>query len=400
MQYSLSRPVWSHSSSSIRLMERAQIYVVASFFVYTLFLISLVDSKSAPTVAHFFTWVVAVIVEIVLWSASLAIYTSDHREPQAGDSRWGRWRSGVTVWEAVEILIDAIRILFLLALITFYALFVSFRGAKFRRAALCGDAAERTALLNGHQIENGNANGQAYGAVSPDPVKTEETSGWVRPDKIPSKSWWEYIRGYSLFFPYLWPAKSLRLQLTVVVCFILVLLGRVVNVLVPRQVIAITNELSGEKGHQVGVPWGSICLFIFYRLLQGSNGLLGATRAALWVPIGQYSYQELSTASFEHVHGLSLDFHLGKKTGEVLSALGKGSSINNFLEQVTFQVVPMLIDLVVAVAYFLVAYDAYYALVVAIMTFVYLYITIRLAQWRAEIRREMVNSSRQEDAVK
>ena len=383
-------------------MERAQIYVVASFFVYTLLLISLVDNNPDPTVAHLFTWIVAIIVEIVLLSASLAIYTSDHREPQAGDSRWGRLRTGVTIWEAVEILIDVFRILFLLALIVFYALFISVRGARFWRAAwgAGGAGAERRSLLNGHQIENGNANGQAYGAISPDLVKVEETSGWVRPDKIPSKSWWEYIRGYSLFFPYLWPANSLRLQLTVVVCFVLVLLARVVNVLVPLQVKVITNELSGENGHQAGVPWGSICLFIFYRLLQGSNGLLGASRAALWVPIGQYSYQELSTASFEHVHGLSLDFHLSKKTGEVLSALGKGSSINGFLEQVTFQVVPMLIDLVVAVAFFLVAYDAYYALVVAIVTFVYLYITIRLAQWRAEIRREMVNFSRQEDAVK
>lgn len=383
-------------------MAGAQIYVVASFFVYTLLLISLLDSKLAPTVAHFSTWIVGAIVEIVLLSASLAIYTSDHREPQAGDSRWGRLRTGVTIWETVEILIDIFRILFLLALIVFFALFISARGAKLRRAVWGegGDAAERTCLLNGHQVENGNANGHAYGAVSPDPVKAEETSGWVRPDKIPSKSWWEYIRGYSLFFPYLWPAKSLRLQLTVVVCFVLEMLSRVVNVLVPPQVTWITNELSGEHGNQVGVPWGSICLFVFYRLLQGSNGLLGATRAALWVPVGQYSYQELSTASFEHVHGLSLDFHLSKKTGEVLSALGKGSSINNFLEQVTFQIVPMLIDLVVAVAYFLVKYDAYYALVVAIVTFVYLYITIRLAQWRAEIRREMVNFSRQEDAVK
>ena len=109
---------------------------------------------------------------------------------------------------------------------------------------------------------------------------------------------------------------------------------------------------------------------------------------------------ELSTAVFEHVHGLSLEFHLGKKTGEVLSALSKGSSINTFLEQVTFQVVPMLIDLGVAIGYFLVAFDAYYALVVGISTFCYLYVTVRMAQWRAGIRREMVNYSRQEDAVK
>jgi ABC-type transport system involved in Fe-S cluster assembly fused permease/ATPase subunit len=109
---------------------------------------------------------------------------------------------------------------------------------------------------------------------------------------------------------------------------------------------------------------------------------------------------ELSTAAFEHVHGLSLDFHLGKKTGEVLSALSKGSSINTFLEQVTFQVVPMLVDLCVAIGYLLIALDAYYALVVTIVTFCYLYVTVRMAQWRAEIRRQMVNASRQEDAVK
>lgn len=88
-------------------------------------------------------------------------------------------------------------------------------------------------------------------------------------------------------------------------------------------------------------------------------GVLGALRSALWIPIGQYSYQALSTSAFEHVHSLSLDFHLGKKTGEVLSALSKGNAINTFLEQVSFQVVPMLVDLGVAIIYFLTVFDAY-----------------------------------------
>lgn len=43
---------------------------------------------------------------------------------------------------------------------------------------------------------------------------------------------------------------------------------------------------------------------------------------------------------------------------------------------------------------------SYYALIVAVVTFCYLYITVRMAQWRADIRREMVNKSREEDAVK
>ena len=308
----------------------------------------------------------------------------------------GKIRRGVTQWEAIEITIDLVRILFLVALLSFFALFVLLRYAKQRQTAKSenGSINERAGLLNGH-AENGSVNG--YGSTKP---KESEDAGWVRPTQIPSKSWWEYIRGYSLFFPYLWPAKSRRLQFVVIICFILLLAARGINILVPHQVGVITNILMEEEGRRQGIPWGQISLYIFFRLLQGPNGLVGASRSALWVPVSQYSYQELSTAAFEHVHSLSLDFHLGKKTGEVLSALGKGQAINNFLESVTFSMLPMVIDLLIAIVYFLTFFDAYYALIVAVVTFLYIYLTIRLAQWRANIRRQMVNAERQEDAVK
>ena len=296
---------------------------------------------------------------------------------------------------------DLLRILCLGALISFYVLFIALRWANQRekRRAAGGNVSETTNLLNGHHAENGTANGQSYRSTHPGQMKEEEP-GWVRPTKVPTKSWWEYIRGYSLFFPYLWPAKSRQLQGIVVVCFVIVMIQRAVNLLVPIQAGRVTNTLAGENGASSGIPWGQICLYIFYRFLQGSSGVLGAARSVMWIPIEQYSYRELSTASFEHVHGLSLDFHLGKKTGEVISAMSKGQSINTFLEQVTFQLLPMLVDLAVAFGYFLYAVDVYYALVVAIVTCAYLYITIRLAQWRADLRREYVNLDRQEDAVK
>ena len=366
--------------------------------MYTLLLISLIDTQPAPTISHVSTWAASLILEIIILGASLAVYTDEHREPKARDPNGGQLRKGVTQWEAIEVTIDLVRILFLVALLAFFALFVLLRFSKQREAAKAehASAQERTGLLNGH-AENGSANG--YGST-PVVKQPHEDAGWVRPTTIPSKSWWEYIRGYSLFFPYIWPSKSRRLQVTLIVCFALVMVARVINVLVPYQVGVITNILTQEEGRRRGIPWGQICLFIFFRILQGNNGLIGASRSALWIPIQQNSYQELSTAAFEHVHSLSLDFHLGKKTGEVLSALGKGASITQFLDMVTFQVVPMLIDLVIAIIYFLVAFDAYYALVVAIVTLIYLYLTIRLAQWRADIRRQMVNASRQEDAVK
>ncbi|KAH9828048.1 Heavy metal tolerance protein [Teratosphaeria destructans] len=381
------------------------IYLVGSFMVYALLLIALLDSRPSPTLAHEVTWIVAVLMEIILLGASFGVYTQDHQEPKVGEPRGGEIQREMTEWEITEVTIDLVRIILLLALTSFYALFVFLQGHKKSKQA--EDSEERTALLahenGGIGPAYGEANGHGYGAAngkSHGPHGHHEVpAGWEKPKETPTRSWWEYIRAYKLFLPYIWPFKDRKLQVNFVVCIAIVVLQRGVQILVPVQTGHITNILAGEDG-PIYMPWGAIGLYVFYRILQGSNGLLGAARQILWIPIEQYSYRELSVAAFEHVHQLSLEFHLGKKTGEVLSALSKGSSLNTFLESVTFNVLPMLIDLVVAVVYFLINFDAYYALVIAVVTFWYIYITIRMASWRADIRRQATNASREEDAVK
>jgi ABC-type transport system involved in Fe-S cluster assembly fused permease/ATPase subunit len=168
--------------------------------------------------------------------------------------------------------------------------------------------------------------------------------------------------------------------------------------MIPIQVGVITTALANQQDTRAFlVPWSQIMLYVFCRWLQTG---LSSLRSALWIPVSQYSRMELSTASFEHVHNLGLDFHLKKKTGEVLSALNKGKSVTGLLEQVVFEFLPTLFDLIIAIGYFLIVFDAYYALVVGISSFSYIYVTIRLGLWRAQTRREMVNASRHEDAVK
>jgi ABC-type transport system involved in Fe-S cluster assembly fused permease/ATPase subunit len=326
---------------------------------------------------------------------------------------------------------DTLRVVILFFLVGFYLIFSLERLYKSRSWGR-GEPDENAPLLvNGHAngnghvhgngtIQNGNAHGP--GSLNGGPQNghaangnthhlptgedghsngtrqsMDENPAFYKPTTAPNRTWWEYLKGYSLFFPYLWPSKSLRLQIVVVICFFIVILQRMVNMAAPLQLGKVTTELSKRDGR---MPWLSISLLIAFKFLQGTSGILGATRSVLWIPISQYSYKALATASFEHVHSLSLDFHLGKRTGEVLSALSKGNAINNFLEQVTFSMLPMIFDLVAAIVYFGIAFDAYYALVVAIITFSYLYLTIRMAQWRSEQRRQMTNLSREEDAVK
>lgn len=364
---------------------------------------TLLDTTPSPTLAQFVCWSVAIPIELVILSTSLSLYTSVHHEPVVGDPEGGKLRRTITPWECMEVVSNSVRILLLFVLVLLYASkSITLKSHDKKAGQRPNGTSESTGLLDASGAENGNGNGHSYGSTNgaPRSEASKPQDPWVRPTTMPSTSWWEYLSGYSLFFPYLWPSKSRRLQIVVVLCFILLVLQRIVNVLVPNQVGVITRKLTSGDDNTFHVPWFEIFMYIVYRWLQGGQGLLSSMRSTLWIPVGQYSYMELSTAAFEHVHGLSLDFHLGKKTGEVLSALSKGSSINTFLEQVTFQVVPMLIDLCIAVGYFLVVFDAYYALVVGISTFGYLYVTIRMAQWRAEIRRQMVNASRQEDAVK
>ena len=356
-------------------------------------------------------------MELALLVAELVYYTGENSENKS------KSRHRLTPWETIEVLVDLVRIICLLGLLILY---LGIRGFPYRKRKeeIKATEDETTGLLsssastdgnengstngearsyatiaaNGHA--NGHANGNGHGVGGNGGGGAAATpAGWARPDKVPTRSWWEYLRGYAVIFPYLWPSKDRRLQIVVIFCIILMILQRVVNVLVPWQVGEITNVLA-KPGGPVKMPWGMIMVFILFRVLQGNQGLLGALRSTLWVPVSQYSYRELAVAAFEHVHSLSLDFHLGKKTGEVLSALGKGNSVNGFLEAVTFQVLPMLFDLAVAIGYFLIAFDVYYALIVAVVTFWYVYLTIRMAQWRNDIRREMTNADRAADAVK
>ncbi|KAK0113195.1 hypothetical protein ONS95_014892 [Cadophora gregata] len=397
--------------------EATAIYVCASAFFYSVFLISLVDTTPSPNISHQIIWGLSVILEVILLGETLALYTSPHKEINSvRKDIGGKVYRTPTNWELVELVIDVARVIVLLSLFGFYAIF-SVERFRLARSAFEGSFDERAPLLtNGHansnlpvsangSIANGIPAGPENGSIEGDPtpsrknLEENENPAFYKPTTAPDRTWWEYIRGYSLFFPYLWPSNSTRLQVVVLCCFILVVLQRVVNMYVPVQLGHLTNQLANRKEHS-GMPWLSISILIGLKFLQGTSGILGAIRSVLWIPISQYSYKALTTASFEHVHSLSLDFHLGKRTGEVLSALSKGTAINNFLEQITFSVLPMVFDLGVAIVYFAIYYDAYHALVVGIITFAYLYLTVRMAQWRSKQRRQMTNLSREEEAVK
>lgn len=398
--------------------EQRIVYVAGSAFFYVYVLITLFDWEHSPNIVHFITWVLGLGGEIVVLLSFALIVTGSHYSNLGAQDPIPKQTDGLDGWDLVDLSIGAVRILIVTIMVFTYAALTTRKCIKekqrYDEEASHSDSDESSPLLNGshpnyHTGSNrGNDRrlprtdsgfGSENGAGEAGCQQRDAEAAFYRPQKLPHKTWFEYCRGYSVFFPYLWPANSLKLQGIILVCFVLVLLQRFVNIAVPAQMGRVTDALEPKDG-VFKMPWMQVGLLVLYKLLQGPSGLLGSLRSILWIPVSQHTYRALTTAAFEHVHSLSLDFHLGKRTGEVLSALNKGASINQFLEQTTFQVVPMLIDLFIAIIFFYVKFGPMYALFVSVITFYYLFLTIRMAATRADQRRDMVNADREEEAVK
>eukprot|EP00731_Ephydatia_muelleri_P022195 Em0014g786a len=220
----------------------------------------------------------------------------------------------------------------------------------------------------------------------------------------------DFWRKTKLIFPYVWPKGQYLLQLRVLVCLVLLGAGRVVNVYVPLFYKTITDDLAsfslpnatnaGGNGAQSGNPVFPTSLilyiagYVFLRFLQGGSvgtmGFLNNYRSYLWIPVQQYTTRAMQVSLYRHLHDLSLRWHLGRKTGEVLGVMDRGtSSVNSLLNYILFSVGPTFVDIGIGVVYFVVAFDAWFGLIVFVTMAVYVLGTIHITEWRTKYRRVM-----------
>lgn len=92
---------------------------------------------------------------------------------------------------------------------------------------------------------------------------------------------------------------------------------------------------------------------------------------------------------FEHMHTLSLRFHLNRKTGEILRVQDRGvSSIVSLLSSLLFNIIPTLIDIFIACAYFTLQFDSIFGFIVFVTMSLYIIATVVLTEWRTKYRRQ------------
>ncbi|KAK2158020.1 hypothetical protein NP493_1828g00001 [Ridgeia piscesae] len=235
--------------------------------------------------------------------------------------------------------------------------------------------------------------------ASSTPSSSRQSSTW--------RGLWEKSK---MVWPFMWPKKSVILQFDVICCIGLLVVGRVVNLFTPilyKDIVdslTITNSSStvatvslASKQVVVGklqFRWDYILIYVFLRFLQGggigSMGFLNNLRSFLWIWVQQYTSREVGVGLFAHLHSLSLRWHLSRKTGEVLRVMDRGTnSINNLLNYIVFNIAPTIVDIVIAVVYFLTQFNAWFAFIVFVTMVLYLVVTIAVTEWRTKFRRDM-----------
>jgi len=200
--------------------------------------------------------------------------------------------------------------------------------------------------------------------------------------------------------PYIWPATRPDLQRTVVISLLLMLVAKLVTVAMPFTFKWATDVLvavSGGKvpgdealGWLVGAP---VLATLLYGLSRITMTALAQLREALFAKVAMNAVRHLALDTFEHMHRLSLRFHLERKTGGLTRVLERGrTGIENISRMTLMTLVPTVVEFCLVLAVLGFEFDWRYVAVVTAMIVTYLAFTVRATEWRVQIRRSMNDS--------
>jgi ATP-binding cassette subfamily B protein len=181
-------------------------------------------------------------------------------------------------------------------------------------------------------------------------------------------------------------APYLRLRITAALA--LVFVGKFAGVISP----VLFGDAINHLAPKTGTP--SLALFVASALGSSALGLAAAwtpyVRDAIFYRVSQSTMAKAAVESFQHVLGLSLDFHQSKQMGTLSRVIDRGSRSTDFLiRSVVFSIGPTLVELVLALGVMAVKLGWTFSAITLVTIVLYTVITFRITNWRLSHRRRL-----------
>ena len=207
------------------------------------------------------------------------------------------------------------------------------------------------------------------------------------------------IQAIDGLLPFVWPKDRPDLQRTVLISLGLMLVAKLVTVLMPFTFKWATDALvaaSGGKlpttatGWFIAAPVATVTLYGFVRIAMT---LLAQVREGLFAKVAMHAVRALALSTFEHMHRLSLRFHLERKTGGLTRVLERGrTGIEQIVRMLLMVLIPTILEFVLVLGVCAFEFDWRYVVVITAMIVTYLWFTIKATEWRVAIRKTMNDS--------
>ena len=199
-----------------------------------------------------------------------------------------------------------------------------------------------------------------------------------------------------LLWPYIWPSDRVDLKLRVLFAVALMLMSKLVTIAIPYSFKWVTDTLAGKQFGAAPLPHllvGAVALTVLYGSLRILMALTQQGRDALFAAVAMNAVRRLAIDVFEHLHRLSLRFHLERKTGGLTRVLERGrNAVETIIRTSMLTAVPTIVEFVLVVGALLFSFDWRYVAVVGATVAAYLAYTTVATNWRIGIRRSMNES--------
>ena len=191
--------------------------------------------------------------------------------------------------------------------------------------------------------------------------------------------------------PYLWAYKlRVLLALSFMVCAKLanvsvpLVLKELIDAMTPPSALA---QSSGGASPVLLVP---MALLVAYGLLRLSVSGFTELRELVFAKATQGAARQIALQTFEHLHGLSLRFHLERQTGGMTRDIERGvRGIESLISYSLYSIVPTLIEVVLVLSILSYKYDAWFAVITFFALALYIVFTVKVTQWRTHFRKQV-----------
>jgi ABC-type transport system involved in Fe-S cluster assembly fused permease/ATPase subunit len=194
--------------------------------------------------------------------------------------------------------------------------------------------------------------------------------------------------------PFLWPKNETEIRVRVVIALGCLLIGRTANVYGPIVLKDLIDGLGTMLPLTVNldlVGTGLFGLVFLYGLTVLLPGMLTEIRAAVFTPVSEFAQRTIGIRAFEHLHQLSMRFHLDRHTGGLSRAIERGTrALQQIVGLFAFNIGPTLFEIFAVCVYLGYGYPLKYVAVILIAIVCYILFTLFFTEWRTRFRRKMV----------